>query len=103
MKIFDIVFSPRSERHLVLIYGQILRTSGAIRADDAIAELKDACYSLRHFPSRGVPRPDIGPGVRMISHRRWAAIFFTVSADTVTIAAVFSRGRDVGSTFGTRR
>ncbi|WP_428981016.1 type II toxin-antitoxin system RelE/ParE family toxin [Lichenibacterium dinghuense] len=97
MRSFDVVFSPRSERHLVSIYRQIMQTSGTARADDAIAGLRDSCLSLRHFPARGVPRPDIGPGVRMVSHRRWAAIYFTISRGTVTIAAVFSRGRDAAS------
>lgn len=103
MTSFDVVFSPRSERHLASIYRQIAATSGRIRAEDAVVGLRDACLSLERFPLRGIARQDVGRGVRMISHRRWAAIFYTVSADTVTIAAIFARGRDAGTAFGGAR
>ena len=62
---------PRSERYLVTIYRQISNFSGAIRADDAVSALRDACVSLDRFPASGVPRADVECGMQMISHRQW--------------------------------
>jgi plasmid stabilization system protein ParE len=47
-------------------------------ADRVIDELLDACDELARmadFARLGTAVPDLGPGIRLYSHRRWVVIF----------------------------
>jgi toxin ParE1/3/4 len=63
-----------------------------------VERLITVCQSLSGLPSRGAPRDDLDPGIRMLGFERRVAIFYRIT-DDVEIVRVLYAGRDVGAVF----
>ena len=103
MKTYHVVFTAAAEGDLDAIYAHVAAASGTSRAGSVIGSLVRTCLSLDLFPHRGRPRDDLLPGLRVIAHRGWASIAFTIEDSAVTIEGVLWRGRDLGSAFDRAR
>jgi toxin ParE1/3/4 len=62
-----------------------------------IESLIDTCDSLQLFPYRGTKRPELRPNMRIIGHRRAAAIVFRIEEvpRLVLILGVTYRGQSL--------
>lgn len=90
--LYSVFYSKRSEAQLASIYRYIARKSSQQIAVGYISALREYCDRLDRFPMRGT---EITPGVRTVGFRHSATIAFRISTDTVTILAVYYRGRNV--------
>lgn len=90
-----VVYSARARRQLSDLYAWIADQSGFPgRAEGYVSSILDFCDGLATFPTRGVARDDLRPGLRMIGFRRRAVIAFAVHEKTVEVLGVFYGGQD---------
>jgi toxin ParE1/3/4 len=99
---YQVSFTSEAADDLQAIFDHIAASSGEERATSVVGGLVETCRSLDLFPYRGRPRDDLSPGLRVIAHRGWASIAYTVAGLRVTIEGVLWRGRDVSAVFGRR-
>ena len=89
-----VVFRPRAEAALADLYAYIRDESGhpetAIRY---IRRIRTLCESLAELPERAPLRPGVGPGVRVLAHKRRIAIAYRVLAEEVEILGIFYAGQ----------
>ena len=89
-----VVFSPEANAHLQKIFDYIADRDSDLAAAQFVRKIRDYCLGFDLFPVRGMARDDIRSGLRVVGYNRQASIAFTVSADTVTIDAIFYRGQN---------
>jgi toxin ParE1/3/4 len=97
--IYDVVYTPRAQAHLIAIYDHIADNAGPEIARDYTRRLELTCQQLACFPARGTPRDDIRPGMRTTSYQRRAVIVFSIEGAAVVIHGVFHGGRSVEAAF----
>jgi toxin ParE1/3/4 len=96
MKSYAVIFTPRAERQLALLYQTIADDGGEARADKYVGKIVAACEALSAFPERGTKRDDLRPRLRTMGYRKSVTIAFSVNSatDAVTIHGVFYGGQD---------
>ncbi len=95
---YRVVFSPTASDDLdnLLIY--LSEQMGVRPARSYVGKIQRYCLDFAFFPKRGVARDDLKPGLRLVGYRRRATIAFYVHDQTVVIARVFHRGRQIDFT-----
>jgi plasmid stabilization system protein ParE len=91
---YSVLFSDDAENDVVELLTYLLPVAGEQVARRYVDRLIDYCYSFETFPQRGVVS-DQKQGLRLVGYRRKATIAFRVKDDTVIIARIFHRGRNV--------
>jgi len=95
--IYRVLFSPESEAQLSALYRYIANAGSPQTALDYTEAILATCDSLATFPDRGVPRDDVGPGLRTTHHRGRVVIAYTVFDTDVHILGIFYGGQDYES------
>jgi toxin ParE1/3/4 len=90
---FRVRLSDRAEEDLIDIWLRIARDSPR-NADRFLDVLNGRIDSLADYPGRGVPRPELGKGIRMLVEGNYL-ILYRVEAKAVLIARVVHGGRDL--------
>lgn len=93
-------FHPTAEEDLNSLFDYLWGEASARVAGDYVRRVHAACVALEAFPHRGSPRPDIGPGVRLLGFERRVAIAYRVDDDTVQILRIGYGGREIGPLTG---
>lgn len=62
-----------------------------------VRRIRARCEKIGHVPEGGMPRPDLGAGIRMVPFERSAMIAYRVHDDAVEILNIFYGGRDYES------
>jgi toxin ParE1/3/4 len=88
-----IVFSDVARRHLDDLEEYLSERFYPTRAEKFVSRLVGVCESLVEMPERGVPREDLGPGVRTIAFERRATIYFEITEKRVVIPGICYGGR----------
>ena len=96
----ELVYRPAAEADLHAIDDWIAEHADPLTAYAYVSRIHAACRSLTDAPDRGTPRDDLEPGLRSISFRRRATIYYRVDARVVEIVRILSRGADAGRAFG---
>lgn len=91
---YTVLFSDDAEEDVAELLAYLLPIAGEQVARRYVDRLIDYCYSFEMFPERGA-LSDQKPGLRLVGYRRKATIAFQVKSDTVIIARIFHRGRNV--------
>lgn len=91
----SVVFAPEAEADLIELYDYIAAHGNAARALGYVERIVAACESLATFPSRGTPRDDVRPGLRLTSVARRVTIAYHLAGETVTIDRILYGGRDL--------
>lgn len=99
MSEFEVVISAQAAEELADRRRYLVEAASADVAARYLDLIDARCESLATFPHRGTPRDDLRPGLRSISVKRTATIFFTVEGDQVLILHIAFRGQDVRRLF----
>lgn len=94
-----VIWRPRARADLFALYDWIAGQAGGDVAFRYTSAIERTTAELATFPERGTPRPDLGPGMRSIAHRRRTVIAYRVLPDTVEIVALAHGGRELGGGF----
>ncbi len=92
---YRVVFSPEAIDDLEQVLVYLAPEMGFTAAREYVGKIRNYCADFSTFPNRGMRRDDIRQGLRLVGYRRKATIAFMVRGDTVTIARIFHRGRNV--------
>ena len=92
--IYEVSFRPEADADLSALYDYIAEHSSLVRAGDFMMRIEAACMALAEFPRRGVPRDDLGPGLRTLAFERRAVIVYGIERQTVRILHIFYAARD---------
>jgi toxin ParE1/3/4 len=90
-----VVFSPAARADLLEIAAYIARDNPT-RALSFVDELESKCLQLSHASSIGAMRPELGEGIRMLSHGRYL-IFYREHQTAVRIERVMHSARDINN------
>lgn len=91
---YRVEFAPEVEDQIAAIYHYIaIEATPAVAASYTEAILAH-CEKLTIFPTRGVRRDDVRPGLRITNYKSSADIAFFVESDIVTIVGVFYGGQN---------
>ena len=96
MRKIRVSFRPAAQDDLEGLFDFLRVAAGARVANGYVERVLVTCLGLSDFPSRGAPRNDLHPGIRMIGFERRVTIFYRVSEE-VEIVRVLYAGRDVGA------
>lgn len=88
-----VVLSPQAGVDLEEIGDYIARENPA-RAQTFIREIKVKCLGLAHAAGVGAPRPELGEGIRMLTHGRYRT-FYREHEAMVRIERVVHSARDI--------
>ena len=58
--------------------------------------MKSKCRALGHAPGSGAARPELGDGIRMLTHGRYL-IFYRANESAIRIERIMHSARDIGS------
>jgi len=94
-----VVLRATARDDLRSIFEWLNRETGPEFARDYVRQVRDHCYSLGEFPSRGRSRADIAPGLRTILFERRAIIAYMVDEEEVQVVRVLHQGRDITRAF----
>jgi toxin ParE1/3/4 len=97
---FEVRLSEEAADDMVRIWIYVATTSGSARADDLDSRLQAACGKLAHFPRRGSPRDELGPGLRSVAFQRRATIIYRVCELAVEVTRILYAGQDPKREFG---
>jgi toxin ParE1/3/4 len=102
VKTYTVVFAPEAEDDLVELLEYIAEHGSPANAARYIEAIVAYCETLTSFPHRGMPRDDIGPGLRVTNYRKRAVIAFEVDDESarVAILGVYYGGRDFERALG---
>jgi toxin ParE1/3/4 len=92
---YEVLFSDDAEDDVAELLAYLVPRAGESVARRYVDRLIDYCHSFEDFPERGI-RSELDPDIRLVGYRRRATIAFRVLDNTVLIARIFNRGRDVG-------
>jgi toxin ParE1/3/4 len=90
---FKVVFRPRAAEALDQLYTYISERGGADVALGYVLKIEEQCARLAEMPERAPVRPEVGPGVRVLSFRRRVSIAYRITGKVVEILGVFYGGR----------
>jgi len=76
------------------IFDYVAERDSDLAAAQFVRKIRDHCLGFDLFPMRGIARDDIRRGLRVVGYNRQTSIAFTVSEDTVTIAAIYYGGEN---------
>lgn len=96
-----IAISTHARRDLRSICLSLLQAEEPEQVEAYLEEFDAACERLRAFPSIGVPRGELLPGLRVVivgSH----AVYYRSSADGVRILRILHQHEDHAAEFGRR-
>lgn len=101
---YRVVFTPETKWDFAQLEDFIADKAGARIASRFVDALVEFCGSLSDTPHRGSLRDDIQAGVRAIGFRRAVTVIFRIDdrTNTVVVAGVFYRGRDVAAEMARR-
>jgi len=99
MKTYRVIVSEQAEADFDSLYAFIADDAGTAAAGRFIGRLYAFCTGLAHAPHRGLNRPDLLPGLRLLGYRKRATVAFIVNDDQVVILRVAYRGRDIDQLF----
>ncbi|MEP9380288.1 type II toxin-antitoxin system RelE/ParE family toxin [Aquabacter sp. CN5-332] len=89
-----VVFRPRAEESLQQLYTYILDHTGSPDiAIGYIRRIQAQCEHLADLPERAPLRPEVGPGIRVLTFERRVSIAYRVSRKEVEILGIFYGGR----------
>ena len=94
-----LVYSAQALADLDEIFDFIAADNPA-RARSYIEEIQRTCRTLADAPLIGTARPDLQPGLRIMTFRRRVVIAYSVRDDQLEILRVFSGGRDYETIMG---
>ncbi|MGE0715517.1 MAG: type II toxin-antitoxin system RelE/ParE family toxin [Alphaproteobacteria bacterium] len=86
-------FSRRARLDLAEIGDFITRDSYECAAA-FVRMLRERCRTLIAFPEIGPLRPDIGPGIRVLTHERYL-VLYVVDADVIEVRRIVHGARDL--------
>jgi toxin ParE1/3/4 len=89
----ELVYSRRALDDLDDIF-DFIASDNPRRARSYVREIEHACLSLRRLPMKGIGRPDLGPGVRVLPLWRRIVIAYEAKGDRIEILRIFSAGQD---------
>ena len=87
-------FSPVAKEDLFDVAVYIAQDNPA-RALSFVDELEAQCLGIGRTPGIGTARPELGDGVRMLSHGRYL-IFYRENEGMIRIERVMHGARDIG-------
>jgi len=76
------------------LFQYLASEASPIVAERYLSRLTGFCHSLAQFPNRGLPRPEILPGLRTITYGRSATIAYLVAENAVVIMGVYTGGQN---------
>ena len=77
------------------LFSYILETSfDAVTAARFTDRIFERCEKIGDAPFGGIPRNDLGPGIRIVPFERKAVILYVVRDQTIWITNIFSGRRD---------
>lgn len=91
---YEVLFSDDAEDDVAELLSYLVPRAGEYVARRYVDRLIDYCHSFEDSPERGI-RSDLDPDLRLVGYRRRATIAFRVTGNTVLIARIFNRGRDI--------
>ena len=91
----NVVFSAAAKDDLLEIAIYIAQDNPP-RALSFVDELENKCHALVDVPAGGATRPELGEGVRMVTHGRYL-IFYRTNESAVRIERIMHSARDIGS------
>ena len=95
------VFLASVRADLLDILTYLARASGSLAtAQRFVAELRSRCHALAGLPGMiGRARPELGSGLRSMSHKGYV-IFFRYVGDRFEVVAILEGHRDIDGYFG---
>ena len=87
----QVIFTPLAVRQIESLHEYIGTHSSEKRADGYVSRIVAFCKGLTTFPSRGIQRNDLVPGLRVIGFERRATIAFVVSESVILVEGIFLR------------
>ena len=99
---YRVVVEPEAQADLAAIEAYIAGEGYPEAGERFVAEALGLCRMLDRFPHRGSPRDDLREGLRSLTFRRRAVIFYMVIGDKVSILGVVYGGRDLEGLIGER-
>lgn len=95
------IFLASVRTDLVEILTYVARSSGSLSvAQRFVAELRRRCHELAALPGTlGRARPELGPGLRSVSHKGYV-IFFRYVGDRFEVVNILEGHRDIDAFFG---
>ncbi|MDL2279902.1 type II toxin-antitoxin system RelE/ParE family toxin [Desulfovibrio sp. OttesenSCG-928-G11] len=93
---YRIFFSPEAEEQLAALYNYIADAASPDIAAKYTEAIISYCEDMYTFPSRGIIRDDVRPGLRITNYKKRAVIAFEVDegAEQVSIIGLFYGGQD---------
>lgn len=96
-KTFKVLVSPRAERDLKEAWHEIAQHD-VVAADAFLDQIRETVDALTLMPRRGVARPDLLRGLRMLVLGK-RLLFFRISGQTVQVVRVLHGARDLTRLF----
>jgi toxin ParE1/3/4 len=87
-------YHPVALEQLDTLWDYIAAARSPEVAEGYLSSIFEFCDGLNDFPSRGVARDDLRPGLRTIGFRRRAVIAFVLTETAVEIVGFYYGGRD---------
>jgi toxin ParE1/3/4 len=95
MKRYGVDYLPHALEDMTSIFLYVLDISqNSTTAERYVDRIYARCEKIGDAPFGGVPREDLGAGIRMVAFERRAVILYRVEDEIVLITNVFSGGRD---------
>jgi plasmid stabilization system protein ParE len=95
MKVYEVIFSPSAQSHLINLFHYIKDASASVGVSSKyIDAVIDYCESFSTFPHRGIKRDDLSLGLRIVNYKKTCVIAIQVTDDKVFIHGVFYGGQD---------
>lgn len=93
----DVVFSPEAETQIVALYEYLAAHASPTIAESYTNAIVERCERLGEMPLSGIARGDIRRGMRIMFFRRRVVIAYSLTANVVSILAIFYGGQDYES------
>ncbi|MCE9555059.1 MAG: type II toxin-antitoxin system RelE/ParE family toxin [Planctomycetes bacterium] len=92
-------WTPEAGQDLEDIVSYIALKEGRLSTAESVAdEIHEKCETYSKFPTLGTARPDLGPGYRVFTVKRWVIIFRPVDQQ-IEVMRVVDGARDYGRLF----
>ena len=96
---YRVAFSPEERDQLAELEAAIAAAGAPRTAAEYVDAILTFCEQLETFPSRGVPREDLLPGLRVTHYRGRDVIAYRVTGETVAVLGVYYGGQDYTADF----
>lgn len=95
MKTWTVRLEPDAQDDLDEIEMLIAARDTPTSAARYIDRILEHCEGLQHFPERGAPRDELGPGIRVLGFEKRLSIAVRILGEEVLILRVFYAGQTV--------